>query len=36
VVTQGSERVFTVKVALDHPDQYLVPNLSGKVKFLKK
>lgn len=36
VVAQGSERVFTVKVALDHPDQYLVPNLSGKVKFLKK
>jgi len=36
VVTQGSERVFTVKVALDNPDQYLVPNLSGKVKFFKK
>jgi|GEM_PF-1711566 len=36
VVTQGSERVFTVKVALDNPDQYLVPNLSGQVKFFKK
>lgn len=36
VVTRGNERVFRVKVTLDNPDQYLVPNLSGKVEFLKE